>query len=51
MDRSQENTSLSFERILFFSDAFIAVAFGGFAFALIPLIANLLYRKTKEAKA
>lgn len=31
--------------------SFIAVAFGGFAFALIPLIANLLYRKKKEARA
>lgn len=27
--------------------SFIAVAFGGFAFPLIPLVANLLYRKKK----
>jgi len=31
--------------------SFIAVAFGGFAFPLIPLVANLLYRKKKEAPA
>lgn len=31
--------------------SFIAVAFGGFAFPLIPFVANLLYRKTKEAAA
>jgi uncharacterized membrane protein len=31
--------------------SFIAIAFGGFAFPLIPLVANLLYRKKKEAKA
>ena len=28
--------------------SFIAIAFGGFAFPLIPLVANLLYRKKKE---
>jgi len=31
--------------------SFIAVAFGGFAFPLIPLIAHMLYRKKKEATA
>lgn len=31
--------------------SFIAIAFGGFAFPLIPLVANLLYRKKKEAAA
>jgi len=31
--------------------SFIAVAFGGFAFPLIPLVANLLYRKKKEVTA
>lgn len=29
--------------------SFIAIALGGFAFPLIPLVANLLYRKKKEA--
>lgn len=29
--------------------SFVAIAFGGFAFPLIPLVANLLYRKKKEA--
>ncbi len=31
--------------------SFIAIAFGGFAFPLIPLVANLLYRKKKEVGA
>jgi uncharacterized membrane protein len=31
--------------------SFIAIAFGGFAFPLIPVVANLLYRKKKEAAA
>ncbi|MFM9904193.1 MAG: TMEM175 family protein [Pyrinomonadaceae bacterium] len=31
--------------------SFIAIAFGGFAFPLIPLVANLLYRRKKEAAA
>ena len=31
--------------------SFIAVAFGGMSFPLIPLVANLLYRKKKEATA
>ena len=31
--------------------SFIAIAFGGFAFPLIPLVAHLLYRKKKEAAA
>ena len=31
--------------------SFIAVPFGGFAFPLIPLVANLLYRKKKEIQA
>lgn len=31
--------------------SFIAVAFGGFAFPFIPLVANLLYRKKKERPA
>lgn len=29
--------------------SFIAIAFGGFAFPFIPLVANLLYRRKKEA--
>ncbi len=29
--------------------SFIAIAFGGFSFPLIPVVANLLYRKRKEA--
>lgn len=28
--------------------SFIAIAFGGFAFPLIPLVANLLYHKKKR---
>jgi|CXWL01.1.fsa_nt_gi uncharacterized membrane protein len=31
--------------------SFIAIAFGGIMFPLIPLVANLLYRKKKEAAA
>ena len=31
--------------------SFIAIAFGGLSFGLIPLVANLLYRKPKEAAA
>ncbi|MEP6946022.1 MAG: TMEM175 family protein [Acidobacteriota bacterium] len=31
--------------------SFIAIAFGGISFALIPLVANLLYRRKREAAA
>lgn len=31
--------------------SFIAIAFGGLVFAFIPLVANLLYRRKKEAPA
>lgn len=31
--------------------SFLAIAFGGFCFMLIPLVANLLYRKKKESAA